>query len=207
MESSRALNNTIKNNQVTDANDANAVDPDTGFFSDDAKNFWSLESGPDGSDVFRGGVANILPSPSTRNVYTNNIDGDLTVAGNALSTANLLSYSLADFGLVGDAGEPTIANVIDWARGVDVEDTDNDPDTLVRYSVGDTLHSQPATVVYGEVAGETDIVLFNATNDGYLHAFDANSGEELWSFIPHDLLANLSDLYINDQYFAQPKHS
>ena len=41
-------------------------------------------------------------------------------------------------------------------------------------------------------------VVFNATNDGYLHAIDASTGTELWSYIPHELLSHLKDLYFNE---------
>ncbi len=189
---------TIKEGEIRDANDANAIDPTTGYFADSAKNFWSRETEPDGSDVFRGGVANVLPSPSVRKIYTNNVAGNLTVGSNALSNGNQAAYSIADFGLVGAAGEPSMTQIIDWVRGVDVKDEDGDPDTITRRAMGDTLHSQPATVVYGNVDGTQDIVLFNATNDGYLHAIDTATGQEKWAFIPRELLGNLADLYINE---------
>jgi len=189
---------TLKENEIRDKNDTNAVDPNTGFFADSATNFWSEGTRPDGADVYSGGVANLLPNPFVRNVYTNNTDGDLTVAGNAFSTDNLDAYVLDDFDLSGAEGEPEIADIIDWARGVDIKDEDNDPDTLVRYAMGDTLHSQPAAVLYGDASGSMKTVLFNATNDGYLHAIDGDTGEEKWSFIPHILLPNVKDLYFND---------
>src|SRR6185295_19498572 len=36
------------------------------------------------------------------------------------------------------------------------------------------------------------------TNDGYLHAINAKTGAELWSFIPPELLGNLVNLYQDD---------
>ena len=91
-----------------------------------------------------------------------------------------------------------MAQLIDWARGVDIKDVDGDPDTTIRYAMGDTLHAQPAAVVYGQAGGGRDIVLFSATNDGYLHAVDADTGEELWAFIPKELLPNLHALFVDD---------
>lgn len=189
---------TIKEGELRDANDADAVDPKTGYFADGAKNFWSRDTKPDGADVFRGGVANVMPSPSVRNVYTNVVTGDLTTATNALSTANELAFALSDFGLAGALGEPEMADLIDWARGVDIKDEDGDVETKVRNAMGDTLHSRPATVVFGDAQGSQKVVVFVATNDGYLHAIDTDTGQELWAFIPHDLLANLGDLYENE---------
>lgn len=189
---------TIKEGEIRDSNDTNAIDPTTGYFADSAKNFWSRDTQPDGSDVFRGGTANVLPSPSVRNIYTNNVAGDLTTGANELSNGNQLAYSTADFGLVGAAGEPSLNNIIDWARGVDVKDEDSDPSTTTRQAMGDTLHSRPATVVYGNQNGTQDIVLFNATNDGYLHAVDAATGQEKWAFVPRELLSNFGDLFVNE---------
>ena len=189
---------TIAEGEIRDKNDQNAVDPDTGFFADTSTNFFSTESTPDGTDVNRGGVANLLPDPDYRNLYTNNSLGDLTAGGNALSTGNIGAFSMADFALSGAEGEPAMGDLIDWARGKDVKDVDNDPDTLNRYSMGDTLHSQPAAVVYGDTSGGYRTVVFNATNNGYLHATDAQTGEELWAFVPRELLPNLKEFYFDE---------
>jgi type IV pilus assembly protein PilY1 len=42
--------------------------------------------------------------------------------------------------------------------------------------------------------GETDSVIFAGANDGMLHAFDDDTGAELWAFIPPSLLPNLKKL-------------
>ena len=189
---------TIRESQVRDALDANAIDPDTGYFADGARNFWSRESKPDGANVTKGGTANVLPHPKDRRMFTNYALGDLTIGANALKNSIALQLLPSDLGLTGALGEPSMIDLIDWARGYDVKDEDDDVTTLVRESMGDTLHSQPAAVVYGTNAGTQDIVVFNATNDGFLHAIDAETGVELWSFIPKELLPNLTDLYFNE---------
>ncbi len=183
---------------IKDAKDDPAVDPDTGFFASNARNFWAKGTDNDGANVYKGGAANTLPNPAFRNLYTNNSIGNLTAASNSISTGNILAYSDSDFGLTGAAGEPTLTQIIEWMRGVDVKDEDNDITTMVRYAMGDTLHSQPAAVVYGKSDGTHDIVLFNGTNDGYLHAINADTGVELWSFVPKELLVNIAELYENE---------
>ena len=188
----------IKDGEIRDKNDNNAVDPATGYFADTSQNFWSDAVKPDGADVYKGGVANKLPDPAIRNVYTDNSIGDLTLPANSLSVANITAFTLDDFGLSGAVGEPVLSDLIDWARGVDIKDQDNDPTTLVRHDMGDTLHSTPAAVVYGDISGSYRTVLFNATNDGYLHAVEASTGIELWSYVPHELLGHLKDLYFNE---------
>jgi type IV pilus assembly protein PilY1 len=184
----------IVDGEITDANGAPAVDPATGFLADSAKSFWTVGAA-DGADVTMGGAANVLPDPSIRKLYTNNGGGaDLTVGANVLTESNDSAFVVEDFGLTGDRAEPSIAEIISWAKGADIADDDNDRTTTVRHVMGDPLHAQPAAVDYG-TGGSSDVIVFSATNDGYLHAIDADTGVELWSFVPKELLANFAKLF------------
>lgn len=185
----------IVGGQIQDKNSKPAVDPATGYFADGSHSYWTAGSNPDGPNVSLGGAASQLPDPAQRNLYTNINGNILTAANNAISPSNAAAFSQQDFGLTGAPGDPSVNDMIQWARGVDVRDQDNDPATLVRNDMGDTLHSQPASIVYGGSGGNLDVVVFTATNDGYLHALDANTGEELWSFVPQELLGDLGELY------------
>ena len=190
---------TIADSQIVDANSNPAIDPATGYFADGSKNFWNPGAIADGPNVDAGGTANVLPDPTVRKVYTNNGAANLTAASNAISSANAANLTLADFGLSGGPGEPDLFQMIEWARGVDVRDEDDDPSTVVRQKMGDTLHSQPASIVYGGGGGNPlDIAVFVATNDGYLHAIDAATGKELWSFVPKEVLDDFADLYFDE---------
>ena len=182
--------------KIVDVNDANAVDPATGFFLDTARSYWTV-GGADGNDVRLGGAAQQLPAPVSRNLYTNNSAGDLTVGTNHVTPSNDVSFVPADFGLTGATGEPSMTDLMRWARGEDLLDEDNNSTTLVRKVMGDPLHSQPAAVVYGGTVAAPDAVIFTATNDGYLHAIAGDTGEELWAFIPKELLKNLTRLYFD----------
>ena len=186
----------IQNRAITDQNGLGAVDPATGFFYDTAQSFWTT-GGADGNDVRLGGAARQLPNPSTRNLFTNNNGSDLTTTANLLIPANSGSFVDSDFGLTGSTGEPSIDEIIRWARGEDLRDEDNNLATNVRYAMGDPLHSQPAAIVYGGTQTNPDVVVFTATNDGYLHAIDGATGVELWSFVPKQLLSNFTRLYFD----------
>jgi len=177
-----------------------AIDPATGYFSDSSKSFWTPGANPDGPDVNEGGALSRMPDPDARRVFTNLVSDNLSASGNQVSASNAGAFSLSDFGLTGASGEPNLQNMIAWARGVDIKDEDNNPDTLIRNAMGDTLHSQPASIVYGNGAGsdDFDVVVYTATNDGYVHAIDANTGIEMWAFIPHEMLGNLADLYFDN---------
>ena len=188
----------IANSIITDANGNAAVDAATGFFDDNSKSYWTVGAA-DGADVVIGGAANVLPDPSTRKVFTNNQAGsniNLTASINALTESNDSAFTATDFGLTGAKGEPSITDMISWAKGVDIRDIDSDPLTTTRNVMGDPLHSQPAAVDYG-TSGAADVVVFSATNDGYLHAIDGDTGVELWSFVPKQLLKNFAKLYYN----------
>jgi type IV pilus assembly protein PilY1 len=185
----------IVNREITDANGRSAVNPDTGLFYENTRSFWSTAA--DGNDVLRGGAAHQLPDPGDRNLYTNNSGSDLTATINQLTTDNVNNFVPAEFGLTGAEGEPTMEELVRWMRGEDIRDVDDDPATTVRYAMGDPLHSQPAVIVYGGTQESPDAVVYTATNDGYLHAVNAATGSELWSFIPKQLLDNMTLQFFN----------
>jgi type IV pilus assembly protein PilY1 len=183
----------ISDGRIVDATGADAVDPGTGFFYPTARSYWTAGQA-DGNDVLLGGAANQLPDPSSRRLFTDNgFDKNLSGASNAISTGNLAMYTNADFGLSGTGA--TMDEVIRWMRGEDVKDEDGDPTTTMRYAMGDPLHSRPAAVVYGGTQQNPISVIYTATNDGYLHAVDSATGQELWSFVPKELLPRMSRLY------------
>jgi type IV pilus assembly protein PilY1 len=187
----------IDGGQIVDANGAAAVNPTSGFFETTARSFWSV--GSDGTIVEAGGAANRLPVPGARNIYTyNGSSTSLTNGSNALTVANAAAFTPGDFGLTGAASEPTVDEIILWARGADQADEDGDGNTTEpRNQMGDPLHSQPAAVVYGGTPASPDTVIFTATNDGYLHAIEGATGDELWSFVPKEHLASFTKLFFN----------
>src|SRR5690606_30031114 len=185
----------VANGQITDAQGLGAVNPATGFFYDSAKSLWT-DGNADGGTVTLGGAAHELPVPASRNLFTNNgTSPNLNAGSNALAPSNVAAYSAADFGLTGAAGEPTIEEMIRWMRGEDIRNEDFDPSTSVRNVMGDPLHSQPAAVVYGGSPESPDVVVSTGTNDGYLHAVDGDTGQELWAFVPKELLSDMNRLY------------
>jgi type IV pilus assembly protein PilY1 len=180
--------------QIVDANGAPAIDPTTGFFAASAQDLWS--STVDGENVEAGGAANLVPDSDSRVVYTwMGTSTLLTDPDNIVQSSNgLLDDTVLQ---TGGAGEPTREEVIAFINGEDLPDTDQDNDlTEARTQLGDPLHSQPVSMVYGP--GLRDGLIFSATNDGLLHAFDLETGEEQWAFIPPDFLDDQVQLYKDD---------
>jgi len=186
--------------EIVDANGNPAIDPATGSFAVTARDLWS--STVDGDDVEAGGAASKLPAPNGRAVYTYmGTSLALTHPNNRVSVTNTL---IDDTVLHTDGTDgPTRNDVIDFITGVDVPDTDQDNDRAeARNQLGDPLHSQPVAMVYGP--GLREGLVFSATNDGVLHAFDLETGVEHWSFIPPEFLDDQTQLFENDA--AAVKH-
>ncbi|MGQ8365093.1 PilC/PilY family type IV pilus protein [Glaciecola sp. 1036] len=186
----------IEGDVVKDKNNLNAVDSGTGFFSENSHSFWSPLA--DGNDVRQGGAISRLDL--VRNVYT---FGDS--AGTIFTTLNKVeegntTITAEDLAVDTLPDSATLrSEVLKWARGVDVHDEDNDGLTTdINMMMGDPIHSQPIIVNYSA----NDSAIFVATNHGFLHSFDAATGEENFAIIPRELLANLYDFYRDSSSFT-----
>ena len=189
--------------EIRDVNDNAAVDPNNGFFENGAQSYWSDMA--DGADAEMGGAAGELKNPATRKIYSN-----LTVNSGTLTedlselkdTGNLTLANLLLLGVVSNvavSGRPAVGDLVDWAYGHDVLDENGNNDfTEARKDMGDPLHSRPATVIYGGPADDPDITLYATTNDGYLQAVNAKTGEEIWAFVPRVMLDRIEELYNNE---------
>lgn len=176
-------------NKLFDANGNPAIDPATGFFSETARSYWSRST--DGKKVELGGMAERLSQ--SRPVFTNTT-GDRNV--NLSSSANRLheSNSSITSAMLGAANAAETSSILRWGRGVDVDDQDSDGATGDnRASIGDPMHTQPQVITYykNQNGSTVDKTVFFTTNDGFLHAVNADDGTTEFSFIPKDLLDNL----------------
>ena len=110
----------------------------------------------------KGGAANLVPA--TRHVYSNvSANVHLNDPANHVSIANTTGVTAALLGVGATAW--TRNDVIDFINGQ--TPISGQP----RNQMGDPLHSQPVSVIYGPDL--RDGLLFVATNDGFLHALDA----------------------------------
>ena len=194
---------------IFDKNNKNAVNAETGFFSDTSHSFWT-EGDHDGKAVDKGGIASRfrlpadLSSTNGRMVTTFLGDKDLINPSNRIHPDNnSLDNSL--LALDSSTTNTERKELISWASGIDVnnEDEDTDPETFddPRPFMEDPLHSQPVIINYS--ADES--VVFISTNSGYLHAFSPKLDDgterpkELFSFIPKELLKNIKPYYSADE--------
>lgn len=185
--------------QLRDANGVPAIDPATGGLRPTARSFWS--GNVDGDQIRLGGAAEQLNLIGRKVLTYNGVSDSLMAPSNQVHENNLL-ISATDLGLPNNARRNA---VLQWARGVDVLDSDGDGVTTdARNEIADPLHSKPTIVNYGGTATTPDSVVFFGTNQGYLHAIDTASGREIFSFIPRDLLSKLKISYDNSPSDPKP---
>ena len=181
---------------ILDARGRPAVDRGTGWFIDDSRSVWSTEA--DGADVALGGAAGKIPDPALRNVYTWLGRPQLTHADNAVRRANeLIDEALLG---IGDPDDPSRGELIDFMRGVKVTDRRGRTGGS-RYRMGDPLHAKPVSITYGGTARSpeaADRIVYMATNDGYLHAIDGDTGVERWAFVPPEFIGDQALLHANE---------
>jgi type IV pilus assembly protein PilY1 len=174
------------NGALVDANGIAAIDPVTGNIKDTAQTLWSSTS--DGGRVTEGGVGALLAAraPSTRVIKTNT-GSNGALEEFALTNGNLTATTF------GAASSTERDELIGWARGVDVDDeNENGTSTDTRpWLIGDPLHSRPLVINYGARGTYTrsnpDVRIIMGTNAGMLHAFQAGDGSEAWAFIPKEM--------------------
>ena len=178
----------IDGDTILDKNGLPAVDDGNGFFSEQAHSYWSVLT--DGNDVRQGGAASKLSL--ARNLFTFSVPGPLANSANRLHENNIsLTGALLNIEMLSDV-ITVRSNLLKWVRGVDLKDDDGDGDTSdIRLQMGDPIHSQPVIVNYSA----TDSAIFVATNQGFLHSFDAQTGSENFAVIPQELLGNLYEFY------------
>jgi type IV pilus assembly protein PilY1 len=179
---------------VLDQNNNLAIDPALNKIYDTASSYWA--TGEDGGDVEKGGVGEILKNMSDlskRKIYTYlGTNTDLTHTSNKFTTGNILP------GVLGLSTDDQRNNLVNFLYGYDAYDEDFDLNITENRSwvLGAILHSRPMVIHYPSRS-----VIFAGANDGMLHAFDENTGEELWAFIPPDLLPKLKNLTGNTVEF------
>jgi type IV pilus assembly protein PilY1 len=182
----------LKKYRVTDAGallDANgsAATDAAGNILATSQSYW--DTTPSGRNVTKGGVGELLRNrTAARNIYTNLSGGDLSASGNAFTVAN----SALTAGMLGVANATDRSDLIQYIHGIDTYDDDEDGNVTEKrdWIMGDIIHSVPFVVHYGA----TDAAILVGSNDGMLHAFDDATGDELWAFIPSDLLGRLKEL-------------
>ena len=160
-------------------NNKPAVD-DTGQFTNNTWDEWSVSAAADGNEVQAGGAAALL-NPASRTLYTD--------AGGALASLGVANIAITK-ALLGDAGmdDALRTSLLSFARGYDKDGT------TVRHHMGDIMNSKPVVLDY--IDGKSYVLV--GSNEGFLHAFNTDNGAEKWAFMPQSLLKNIRHFYDNN---------
>ncbi len=191
-------------------------------------------SGRDGRSVNRGGAGQQIPGFNTGNLGFENAEGNRKVFTESIANYNnaALDPEVSSTLLPLNANAATAAllknrlglhnttvteTMLQWIRGFDVDDPAFNASTnpLVRqWLMGDPIHSRPIAVNYGRQSGYTEenpnLRVFIGSNDGFIRAYKDSSsganatGEELFAFMPNDLLMNNEALRYNVGGDAHP---
>ncbi|MDQ2075645.1 pilus assembly protein [Marinimicrobium sp. ABcell2] len=206
-----------------------AVNTSTGFITECARSFWTPESVdsywsfmtpgfeqtcmavagsansnyPDGNMVEKGAQGYVLRDSTTRNLKT--------CSPNFGSCTTLTDFNVdnnaINKGLLGASNDEERSELINWARGFDVDSERSEDANKMRPSAhGDIVHSRPVAINFG-TPGQPKVAVFYGGNDGILRAINGNrsesidavpAGGELWSFMPPEFYGNLRRLRHND---------
>ncbi|MBD3644609.1 MAG: hypothetical protein HUJ17_10635 [Alcanivorax sp.] len=180
--------------ELVDQNGNAAVDPNTGFFMENSRSFWSKDV--DGPEVTLGGARSLL-GDEKRRLFVADASNDDDIGSASGTSASSTSIPLIQ---MPDDLEKT-------EYGLDASASDEQRNLLfgkLMTSWGDPLHSEPRLVNYGyqgdiesarQDPDKQDNVLFVSTNDGMLHALDAKSGKEYFTFMPAEQAAMAAKRY------------
>jgi type IV pilus assembly protein PilY1 len=180
--------------------------------------------GKDGRATVRGGAGQKIPGlttdgpdgPGFNNSYSGgrklyyDWNGDLEDLNVDDATGANLQSAL------GAADLTEAKALIAYARGLDVNDDDGDGEygEASEWFSGDPLHSRPLPINFGAVDGYDEdnqkIYIAYGSNDGFMHFIEntttsgAESGKEIWAFMPQEVMGELSTLKLNASGSGHP---
>ena len=177
--------------------------------------------GRDGRSVARGGAGQRTPGfTSGRPQEANGLGGrtiyyDLT--STTLGNFNVdLTTAAALAGDFNASSTSESAELIAYSRGLDIDDLDGDGERAEArdWIFGDALHSRPLPINYGAIGSYSDanpaIYIAASSNDGMLRMLrnttpgGAESGEEVWAFMPRGSMGAQKDLRANGSGTTHP---
>lgn len=187
--------------------EAHTIDLSTGALS--ATPSWSAQSLLDGM---------VTTTTDSRTIYTG-ATSLTSFAASDLGTVDFTQFSQYASWTASQIANATAANLAKYLRGQSgfEDSSSNTVDKRLfrsrEHILGDIVHSQPVYVKkpqlhYADTGFSTwaasnpianrQAAVFVGANDGMLHAFNADTGAEMWSYIPPIILPNLWKLADNN---------
>jgi type IV pilus assembly protein PilY1 len=225
--------------RLQDATEKSAINNLTGFITECARSYWTPTM-VDSYWAFKPQGGCIPPAGSAKDLYLNSNfpDGNIVEKGaqgyvlRGATERNLKTCSpafascttLTDFStgnaaisqsLLGAADSAERNTLIDWARGLDVDNENANgatSDEMRPSAHGDVVHSRPVAINFGTDAAPK-VVVFYGGNDGVFRAINGNRtaaigsappGKELWSFMPPEFYGKIKRLRDNTVQVSYP---
>lgn len=158
----------------------------------DSCDHWGI--GMDHGDPLVGGVAaHMGENGAIRNLYTN-IDST-TALSNSVNRVSADNTGITNemMNVVADADRTDLIDWVTWNWVAPTPAAGEDPEESHEGVMGASIHTQPVVVDYG-----SNRVIYLPTSEGVLEAIDANTGKELWAFMPRELLPNIGAIKDNN---------
>ncbi|MEJ2403888.1 MAG: PilC/PilY family type IV pilus protein [Candidatus Thiodiazotropha sp.] len=173
---------------LTDAGNNPIINDNYQFVS--AQDNWS-QTRDGGDPLVNGAAAHMGGQDASRNLYTYLGSTDvLSDESNAVDIAHITPEML---NVASETTRNDLINWITWNWTAPPPATpDDDPEPSHEGVMGAPLHTRPAIVNYGN-----ESVIYLPTSEGVLEAIDAETGVELWAFMPRELLPGISTIKDN----------
>lgn len=116
----------------------------------------------------------------------------------------------SDLGI--DSGNNTKRNkIVNFIYGYtcDADAATGDPTGVREWALGAIIHSRPVVIDYYDPNNPAILqkrYIAVGANDGMLHIFDDADGQEVFAFVPEDLLGKLQDISVNDFFDSVDGH-
>jgi type IV pilus assembly protein PilY1 len=166
---------------VVDRDGDPAIDLASGLPWPHTRSLWS--DAPD-ANLLAGGAAGRLPPADARHIHSNVAGDHLLDPGNAVAPGNAhIDRSMAGLGRF---DPESLDDALGWPSA--------------QRSLGDPGRHAPIVI---DDATTGQVVALAGTQDGILHALDAETGIEQWAFLPRELLPRLPELLRDAPAFSR----
>jgi len=188
------------------AYDVSAMTPVNSTYSELRTLSRSDLSSPTGREIVASGVTIRWDAGSLLNSRTPESRVIYTAIPDAGGTLNRMDFTAANVGALEtylDDFQDDNVGLIGFVRGTDRDwklgDINHSNPVVVGAPNGDALQMGLGYDAFKTALADRRKVLYVGANDGMLHCFDVLTGEELWGFIPYNLLPKLKNMWAVDQ--------
>ena len=185
---------------IYDANNNEAIDG-SGAFLDNTAGFYGDDTDPNDSDTYgyqdvkEDGVGEVLIERVQADFASGNYweRPIYTYIGGTLTPFDRNNITYTDLGVADDLTRDKVINYV-YGYTNDADPATGAPLAYRDWALGAIVHSSPLVVDYYDPSDSSILLkryVVVGSNDGMLHVFDDTNGNEVFAFIPEDVLTKL----------------